>query len=72
MMPNALIEIVEEKINGDEEKLKMIINQYGPVATAMHATPELMAYGGGVYLNDMCSKEVNHAVVSILRLKLLK
>lgn len=61
--PDAISKVHEEKLKGNETRLAQIINQFGPVAAGIFVTPELMAYGGGVYLNDRCKKDINHAVV---------
>jgi Papain family cysteine protease len=63
--PKAIIKIHEEEIKGNETRLMEIINHVGPVASGIFVTPELMAYGGGVYLNDRCKKTINHAIVSM-------
>jgi Papain family cysteine protease len=62
--PKAIIKIHEEKLKGNETRLAQIINHVGPVAAGIFVTPELMAYGGGVYLNDRCKKDINHAIVT--------
>jgi Papain family cysteine protease len=61
--PEAISKVHEEKLKGNETRLAQLINQFGPVAAGIFVTPELMAYGGGVYLNDRCKKDINHAIV---------
>lgn len=66
LVNNVIQKIVEENLDGDEEKMKRIVNAKGPVVVAIHISNDLLAYGGGVYIDDLCSKtEVNHAVVSL-------
>ena len=56
--------IVEEYLEGDEEKLKRIVAAKGPVVVAVNIQNELLSYGGGIYIDDMCPKdECDHAVV---------
>lgn len=55
-------ELVKDKAER-HELMKRIINHYGSVVGAICISPELMAYSKGVYLNDQCCTEVNHAIV---------
>lgn len=63
---NAVQKVIEETLDGDEEKLKRIVAAKGPVVVAMTIGNDILSYGSGVYIDDTCSKtEVNHAVVRI-------
>lgn len=61
---SSLLRVVEESLDGDEERLKRIVNAKGPVVVVMHINEHILGYGGGVYIDDLCPKDdVNHAVV---------
>lgn len=63
---NAIQKVTEEYLDGDEEKMTRILNAKGPLVGAMHINNDILSYGGGVYIDDKCSKtEINHAVVRI-------
>jgi len=49
----------------DEEFLKTVIVDYGPVAVVIAATQGLISYKGGVFNDPSCPNESNHAVVSL-------
>lgn len=57
--------LVKEK-ERRHEIMKQIISHYGPIMGAICICPELMAYSEGVYLNDQCCTDVNHAIVRTL------
>ena len=49
---------------GDEEFLKSILFEVGPLAIAIDASLEsLQNYKSGIYYDPQCSTEVNHAVL---------
>lgn len=54
---------VRERLNGNENRLKDIVANYGPVAVAINAANSLTNYKSGVYQNPKCPKALNHAVL---------
>lgn len=71
---SSLLRVVEETLDGDEERLKRMVNAKGPLVVVMHINEHILGYGGGVYIDDLCPKDdVNHAVVRqriVVRFKL--
>lgn len=50
--------------SGDEELLKNILFEVGPLAIAIDASLEsLQNYKSGIYYDPKCSTEVNHAIL---------
>jgi len=53
---------------GDEENLKVLIANFGPVSAAIDATILFSSYAGGVFYDNTCSNEIdklNHAVLIV-------
>lgn len=60
----AIQKITEVYLEGDEDKLMRMVAAKGPIVVAINIENEMLSYGGGVYLNDLCPKDdCNHAVV---------
>ncbi|KAG5668407.1 hypothetical protein PVAND_016347 [Polypedilum vanderplanki] len=54
-----------EKLRGNENRLKDIVANFGPVGVAIDAADSFMNYESGVYNNPKCSKRANHAVLLV-------
>jgi C1A family cysteine protease len=54
-----------QNLNGNENRLKSIVANYGPVAVAINAADSFMNYMSGVYNNQRCSKRPDHAVLLV-------
>lgn len=57
-------------LNGDEEKLRAVLNQYGPVVVVMMASPVFLTYQSGIFYDsvDNCPvgcNNVNHAMLLV-------
>ncbi|XP_051577258.1 cathepsin S-like [Myxocyprinus asiaticus] len=51
---------------GDEEALKQALFNVGPISVAIDATrPQFIMYRSGVYNDPTCTKNVNHAVLTV-------
>jgi hypothetical protein len=55
-----------------ENKMKQLLNEYGPVASAIHITSDLQFYGRSLKSGESdildlpkCSQSVNHGVVIV-------
>lgn len=57
--------VAREKLNGNEERLKSIVSNFGPVAVAVNAARSFSNYRSGVYTNPKCPKVLNHAVLLV-------
>lgn len=54
-----------ERLRGNEDRLKNIVAQYGPVAVAIRAADSFMNYESGIYNNPKCSRNLDHAVTLV-------
>lgn len=55
-------------MSGDEEAVKWLVVNYGPVAVTIWATDAFTSYKSGVYYEKDCpTMQRNHAVVRIFR-----
>lgn len=66
-LPKIAGKAVLYNLNGDENSLKNILAQEGPIVVVMNATPLFMKYKSGVFSDSSCSNncKVNHAVLLI-------
>lgn len=67
-MPDTEISIVSvsrERLNGNENRLRDIVANYGPVVVPINAARTLSNYKSGVYTNPKCPKALNHAVLLV-------
>uniref|UniRef100_A0A3Q0KPV9 SmCL2-like peptidase (C01 family) n=1 Tax=Schistosoma mansoni TaxID=6183 RepID=A0A3Q0KPV9_SCHMA len=57
--------IIEIKLN-DEEQLKYVLYEHGPVSAGINVEQQFMRYKSGIYQSQSCSStEVNHAVLIV-------
>lgn len=56
---------VREQLRGNENRLKDIVANYGPVTIAINAAKSFVNYKSGVYTNPKCPKALNHAVLLV-------
>lgn len=63
--PPVITSATRERLNGNENRLKEIVANYGPVSVAINAAKSLTNYKSGVYQNPQCSKAINHAVLLV-------
>ncbi|CAH8487673.1 unnamed protein product [Schistosoma curassoni] len=57
--------IIEIKLN-DEEQLKYVLYEHGPVSAGINVEQQFMRYKNGIYQSQSCSStEVNHAVLIV-------
>lgn len=70
-LPKLAKNSVLYNLNGDENNLKNILAQEGPIVVVMNATPLFMKYKSGVFSDPSCPNNcrVNHAVLLIGELK---
>lgn len=61
----SITSAVRERLNGNENRLRDIVANYGPVAVAINAAKTLSNYKSGVYSNPKCPKALNHAVLLV-------
>lgn len=62
-IPNAC----EVDVKGNEDVMKSIIAQIGPVAAIMAVTEGFTSYGSGVFYDASCvNASPNHAIVSLV------
>ncbi|XP_070508332.1 cathepsin L-like peptidase [Chironomus tepperi] len=64
-VPLKLGSIKYERLRGNENRLKDIVANYGPVAVAIRAADSFMNYESGVYNNPKCSRNLDHAVLLV-------
>lgn len=51
------------KVMGNEEALKQIVKNHGPVAATLRVTKNFAFYKSGIYFDDDCEGPKNHAVL---------
>lgn len=51
------------KLNGDEEALKKVVKNYGPVAGAVRVTQKFSYYKSGIFEDNECEGPRNHAIL---------
>lgn len=61
----SIVSAIRERLNGNENRLRDIVANYGPVAVAINAAKTLSNYKSGVYSNPKCPKALNHAVLLV-------
>jgi C1A family cysteine protease len=64
-VPLKLGAVKFEKLRGNENRLKDIVANYGPVAIAIRAADSFMNYESGVYNNPKCSRNLDHAMLLV-------
>ena len=57
-----------QKLDGDDEAMKALVAQQ-PVVVAFSVTNNFMRYKNGIYVENGCPKQVNHAMVIISSFK---
>lgn len=68
--PTIATDVTEFFLNGDENKLKAILCNYGPVVVVMKASPVFLTYQSGVFYDspENCPSgctNVNHAMLLV-------
>lgn len=61
----AISSASREILNGNENRLKQFVANYGPVAVAINAAKSFSNYRSGIYTNSKCSKDLNHAMLLV-------
>ncbi|KAL7014447.1 hypothetical protein ACKWTF_015933 [Chironomus riparius] len=64
-VPLKLGNVKFEKLRGNENRLKDIVANYGPVGIAIRAADSFMNYESGVYNNPKCSRNLDHAMLLV-------
>ena len=64
-VPLKLGTVKYEKLRGNENRLKDIVANYGPVGIAIRAADSFMNYESGVYNNPKCSRNLDHAMLLV-------
>lgn len=60
--------IVQDYANGDEEMMKEIVANNGPIVVAFHATSYFQLYSSGIFYDPTCNTRcviANHAIVIV-------
>jgi cathepsin L len=67
-VPLNIVSANHEKLNGNEQKLKALVAQFGPIVSVIDCTEKFQLYGSGVLVDDTCNSNcgsVNHGVVVV-------
>lgn len=57
----------EENLNGNEARLKELVATNGPIIVAIQATNAFTQYSSGVFTDNTCFGNVNHALLVVGR-----
>jgi len=57
--------ILTEEVNGDEEHLKSLVYNYGPVVVVIYASDDFTQYAGGVFSEPNCPNDLNRSAMLI-------
>jgi C1A family cysteine protease len=49
-------------LDGDEDELKRLVYEYGPIVITMHSTDSFTRYKSGIFYESSCPQEINHAL----------
>lgn len=60
-IPKLIFELTEE-INGDEEHLKFLVYNYGPIVVVIYASDGFTQYAGGIFSESDCPNDMNRFV----------
>lgn len=68
--PTVATDVAEYFLNGDEEKLKAVLCNYGPVVVVMMASPVFLTYQSGIFYDNSTNcpsgcTNVNHAMLLV-------
>ncbi|XP_070495746.1 uncharacterized protein [Chironomus tepperi] len=58
----------EEELNGDEDYMKYLVYNYGPIVVVIYASDGFTQYGGGVFSEPDCPNDLNsynHAITIV-------
>lgn len=67
-MPKFIFEFAEE-VNGDEDHLKSLVYNYGPIVVVIYASDGFTQYAGGIFSESDCPNDMNRSVKLKILLK---
>lgn len=57
-----LMSKLTEEVNGDEEYLKYLVYNYGPIVVVIYASDGFTQYAGGVFSESDCPNDLNRSL----------